>query len=407
MEAEAACAGGGRLVARLRMCAATRARVLTVVAGAYAITGGLGGLGLRAAVLLLDGNAVGVVVSSRSGRAADGGLKAHAAAMADVVCSDVADAGEARCLLIKRPFHGVLHAAGGLRDRMLRSMSIDDVTAVFAPKADAASFIHRAMARAPLDAMGLFSSVAAAFGNVGQANYAAANSYLDTLSCSRRMHGLLGSSLQIPAVSGAGMGAATFGKEQLYAMGAISLDEFAACLSIALAPGHAVTERTLAPLAQALLASTAMPVVSELSWDRSKSTITITDTSPVAGTAFVDSLTLLGPLQQRTHVEASVLRVVRELTGAPTAVAHGGDAADGGGRRLARCDRAVVPAALRSRVWRSRRRSSSSSRRHARLERTSCSRPAPALHPPLRPSLPMLQHSQLSPAWRAGGGSAA
>ena len=50
------------------------------------------------------------------------------------------------------------------------------------------------------------------------------------------------------AVSGCGMGVATFTREQLDAMGAVSLDEFATCLSMVLATARAAAERTLAPL---------------------------------------------------------------------------------------------------------------------------------------------------------------
>ena len=86
---------------------------------------------------------------------------------------------------------------------MLRSMVSHDIHAVLAPKAVAASHVQKVVMRTPLQAFGLFSSVASTFGNVGQANYAAANSYLDAVARSRRWHGTLGSSLQIPAVSGA------------------------------------------------------------------------------------------------------------------------------------------------------------------------------------------------------------
>ena len=67
-------------------------------------------------------------------------------------------------------------------------MASVDVDAVFSPKAAAASHVHHAAMRAPLEALALFSSVAATLGNVGQANYASANACLDELLrvCSRR-----------------------------------------------------------------------------------------------------------------------------------------------------------------------------------------------------------------------------
>ena len=99
-------------------------------------------------------------------------------------------------------------SAGVLRDKLLRSTSPADATAVSAPKALGASHVHQATATAALAALALFSSVAAALGNVGQASYASANAFLDALALARRSRGSAACSLQLPAVVGAGMAAA-------------------------------------------------------------------------------------------------------------------------------------------------------------------------------------------------------
>jgi enoyl-CoA hydratase/carnithine racemase/thioesterase domain-containing protein len=168
---------------------------------------------------------------------------------AAVLACDSADGRDATALVCARPLDGALHAAGVLRDRLLHALSAEDLHTSCCPKAAGASHLHSAVsAWQPLEAFGLFSSIASTFGSMGQANYTAANAYLDALASSLRRCGMLGSSLQIPAVSGAGMGARTFDEEQLEAMGAVSLDEFAACLAAALGPARAAVERTQAPL---------------------------------------------------------------------------------------------------------------------------------------------------------------
>eukprot|EP00962_Isochrysis_galbana_P061676 scaffold42041_cov562-Isochrysis_galbana.AAC.1 len=68
------------------------------------------------------------------------------------------------------------------------------VRRVYAPKAHGAWNLKRACGALRLEACVLFSSVAALLGGVGQANYAAANCCLDSLSGSRRLHGLPASS---------------------------------------------------------------------------------------------------------------------------------------------------------------------------------------------------------------------
>ena len=136
---------------------------------------------------------------------------------------------------------------------------------------------------------------------------------------SRQHHGYLLTSLQLPAVSGAGMGAATFVKEQLDAIGGISLEQFATCLGVSLAPVRALGERTQAPLVPALLCAVATPVLSEVGPLQGDDVISVSIAARVAGSALADVLAPLAPSQRRVHIETAVLRVVRELTGAPTA----------------------------------------------------------------------------------------
>ena len=306
----------GCLGTRLRACETARVDMLTL--GAYAVTGGLGGLGVRAAAMLVYNGASEVLLSSRSGLLARSG-QLRSVAVAKVVMCNSADCWDTGALITSSLLAGVLHAAGILRDRMLRAMSADELNASFAPKANGAAHAHViTSARQLLEVFGLFSSVASTFGNIGQANYAAANAYLDALALSRRVCGTVGSSLQIPAVSGTGMGAATFAEDQLEAMGAISLDVFAAHLCAILAPAHAAVESTQAPLYPVILISMAVPLLSELRHVPASSihtTIAARRALVTGSSALVQSLAVLVPSQRQAHVERLVLRVVYELTG--------------------------------------------------------------------------------------------
>ena len=78
---------------------------------------------------------------------------------------------------------------------MLEALDTERLDRVLAAKADAAWYLHELTAEMGLSSFLMFSSVAGILGNPGQANYAAANSFLDALAAHRQASGLPATSL--------------------------------------------------------------------------------------------------------------------------------------------------------------------------------------------------------------------
>ena len=78
--------------------------------------------------------------------------------------------------------HGVLHTAGVVDDGLLLQMRAISLKATSEPKVSAAWHLQHASAQTAMEALVLYSSSAATFGSVAQANYAAANTVLDSLT---------------------------------------------------------------------------------------------------------------------------------------------------------------------------------------------------------------------------------
>jgi len=159
--------------------------------GVYLITGAFGGLGTKLARHLAQTvKDVRLVLVGRS--RIDAGVVGELETLgAEVLATraDIAEDTQVNPLLkdIQRRFgqlDGLFHVAGITQDGLLRTKTVDSIEAVAHPKINGLLHLERAIVdvfgvAAPLDFIALFSSAAAARGNIGQGDYAFANRFLD------------------------------------------------------------------------------------------------------------------------------------------------------------------------------------------------------------------------------------
>ena len=157
--------------------------------GVYLISGGAGGLGLIFAKEIADKvKEATLILTGRSPLQADkeGQLKeledlgariiykevdvTQAKAVADLIQTIQADFGR---------LNGIIHSAGVIRDNFIIKKTKEELQAVLAPKVAGLVNLDQASKDCNLDFLILFSSVAGAFGNPGQADYATANAFMD------------------------------------------------------------------------------------------------------------------------------------------------------------------------------------------------------------------------------------
>ncbi|MGW1230122.1 SDR family NAD(P)-dependent oxidoreductase, partial [Streptomyces sp. NPDC002530] len=157
--------------------------------GTVLVTGGTGGLGHYVARHLVEHHGVrNLLLTSRSGPRAEGaaGLAAELEKLGARVRIEACDAADrdalARTLAgidTEHPLTAVVHVAGVVDDGVIPFLTPDRLDTTLRPKADAALNLYELTKDSDLAALVLFSGAAGTLGGAGQANYAAANAFLD------------------------------------------------------------------------------------------------------------------------------------------------------------------------------------------------------------------------------------
>jgi malonyl CoA-acyl carrier protein transacylase/NAD(P)-dependent dehydrogenase (short-subunit alcohol dehydrogenase family)/acyl carrier protein len=179
--------------------------------GCYLITGGLGGMGLHIAQWLARQGARKLVLLGRTPLAprsewemVERGSRAFEqiasireiegiGAAVKTVAIDIANQRDVERLLKSLdteewlPIYGVVHTAAVTDDRLVPNLDIQGLKAAFRPKILGTLTLEHCLVDQPLQFFVCCSSVGALLGQTGQANYAAANAFLDAFVQQRRI----------------------------------------------------------------------------------------------------------------------------------------------------------------------------------------------------------------------------
>lgn len=162
--------------------------------GVYLITGGMGMIGLALAERLMSQYQAKVVLLGRSALDAtkEAQLEQLKSSGGEVsyISADITKLEEVKQAITQTlqqfgGLNGVIQSAGILRDCLFESKSLQDFSTVLAVKTQGTENLDIATSALSLDFFALFSSMSSLFGNVGQADYVAANGYLDQFAIDR------------------------------------------------------------------------------------------------------------------------------------------------------------------------------------------------------------------------------
>ncbi|NND95881.1 MAG: SDR family NAD(P)-dependent oxidoreductase, partial [Pirellulaceae bacterium] len=167
--------------------------------GVHLITGGSGSIALGVARRLIQrgASAIALVARSQPNTAVED-LIAWAESNGSqciYLQADCSDADSLRAAVESLPqaigpIIGVIHAAGLLDDSLMYDLSIESLNRVLNPKVAGAIALDKVTDDQPLRYFTMLGSVASVFGSPGQANYAAANAFLEGFAIDRRRRDL-------------------------------------------------------------------------------------------------------------------------------------------------------------------------------------------------------------------------
>lgn len=175
--------------------------------GVYLITGGAGGVGLIFARHLASKGNVKLVLTGRSALSAEKQAELKALEQngteVEYIQADVSNQEDVQQLIAETKarfggaIHGILHAAGVVRDRLIPRKTTEEIADVLASKVYGTIWLDQATAGEPLDFFVFFASGASVSGNAGQSDYAYANTFLDHYADMRTTQGRQGKTVSI------------------------------------------------------------------------------------------------------------------------------------------------------------------------------------------------------------------
>ncbi|XP_070203571.1 mycocerosic acid synthase-like [Littorina saxatilis] len=172
----------------------------------YIVVGGLTGLGWMCVKFLAENNAGYIAIVNRSAPSAEkredmANVSAANRCKIQAFQTDISSFDSLRCTLhtIQQTsglqLRGVFTGAATIDDSVFKTLGRKQFEKVMTPKVLGTWNLHKLTEDMPLDYFVTHSSVAAVLGNLGQANYSAANAFQDGLVHYRRQHGLVGQTI--------------------------------------------------------------------------------------------------------------------------------------------------------------------------------------------------------------------